>query len=599
MDKRKSNKKEIESQLNSVQTELKDGVFIFSGPITIGEFAHAINKPAVTVIAHFFKQGKMLNINSSLDEEQIAELCIEYGYDFSKESEVNAQNFMDQIEIKDEAKDLVQRPAIITIMGHVDHGKTTLIDRIRNANVAATEAGGITQHTGAYQVTYKGTPITFLDTPGHEAFTAMRARGAKLTDIVVLVVAADDGVMPQTKEAIEHAIAAEVQIIVFVNKMDKPGADVERVKSELSKVDIVSEEWGGNYQFVYGSGLTGEGIDKLFEAINLQAEMLELKANPNRLPVGVIVESRLDKGKGPIATMIVQHGTLYARDFVVAGSKYGKIRTLTNTQNKTIEFATPGTPVIITGLSYVPNAGDKFFGFKDEKFAKKLAEDKEFADKQQELKSRSTSTHKEGLKVINVILKADVQGTTEALKYSLSKLENDEAKVHVVRAAVGTFTESDVLLAQASKAILYGFNIKPSADIKEIANQKKVEIRTNNVIYKIIEELEGMLNGLKMPKYEEKYLGEATVVKTFFYSKVGTIAGCMVQDGVIKSTAIVRVIRNSKIIFEGKLDSLQRGKDLTKSVEKGKDCGLHVKDFDDIKEFDIIKAYEIIEVKSA
>lgn len=597
MNKRKENKHEIQSQLKDVKTGLVDGVFVFSGPMSIGEFASTINQPATTIISYFFKAGKMFNINQTLDEEQIAELCLEFGYDFQKENEINAANFMDEIEIKDDPKDLKPRPPVITIMGHVDHGKTTLIDKIRNANVAAGEAGGITQHTGAYQVIYKNHPITFLDTPGHEAFTAMRARGAKVTDMVILVVAADDGVMPQTKEAIDHAKAANVPMIVFVNKMDKPGADPEKVKGELSQANVVAEDWGGDVQFIYGSGLTGKGIDELFDAINIQAEILELKANPNRLPIGTVVESQLDKGKGPIATVIVEHGTLYSRDFIVAGSKYGKIRTLMDTNHKEIEKALPGTPVIITGLSYTPNAGDRFFGFQDEKFAKKLAKEKEFADKQTELKERATITFEAGVKIINIIIKADVQGTTEAVKHSLSKLENDEAKVNIVRVSVGTFTESDVLLAAASNAILYGFNIKPSAELRSLAQEKNVDLRTHNVIYKMIEEVEVMLTGLKAPKFEEKYLGEATVTKTFFYSKVGTIAGSLVTDGVIKSNCLVKVYRGDKIVHEGKLDSLKRGIDDTKSVDKGKEFGCHIKGFDDIKEFDIIKAYEVVEVK--
>lgn len=597
MDKRKENKKEVQDQLKDVKTGIVDGVFVFTGPMSIGEFASTIDKPATTIIGHFFKLGKMFNINQTIDEEQIAELCLEFGYDFQKENEINASNFMDEIEINDDPKDLKERPPVITIMGHVDHGKTTLIDKIRNANVAAGEAGGITQHTGAYQVNYKGKDITFLDTPGHEAFTAMRARGAKVTDIVILVVAADDGVMPQTKEAIDHAKAAGVPMIVFVNKMDKPGADTERVKGELSQVDVVAEDWGGDVQFIYGSGLKGTGISELFDAINIQAEVLELKANPNRLPIGTVVESQLDKGKGPVATVIVQHGTLYARDFIVAGSKYGKIRTLLDTNGNEVEKALPGTPVVITGLSYTPNAGDRFFGFHDEKFAKKLAKDKEFADKQTELKERATITFEDGIKVINIIIKADVQGTTEAVKHSLAKLENEEAKVNVVRVSVGTFTESDILLAAASNAILYGFNIKPSAELRQLASEKKVDIRVHNIIYKMIEEVEGMLTGLKAPKYEEKHLGEAVVTKTFFYSKVGTIAGSMMNEGVFKSGALVRVIRNDKVVFEGKLDSLKRGIDDAKLVEKGKEFGCHVKGFDDIKEFDIIRAYEIVEVK--
>ena len=595
-DKRKLNIKEIKDQLTSVNTELKDGVFVFTGPMSINDFAEAIKKPANEIITHYFKQGKMYNINHTLDEEAIAELCLEYGYDFQKENEVNAQNFMEQVQIVDSESDLQSRPPIITVMGHVDHGKTTLIDKIRNANVASGEAGGITQHTGAYQVEWKDQKITFLDTPGHEAFTSMRARGAKVTDIVVLVVAADDGVMPQTKEAIDHTKAAGVPMIVFVNKMDKPGADPERVKGELSQADVVAEDWGGDIQFIYGSGLKGEGIDQLFDAINIQAELLELKANPNRLAIGTVVESRIDKGRGVVATLIVENGTLMSRDFIVAGSNYGKIRTLETTIGQKIEEAGPGTPVTVTGLNYTPNAGDKFFGFQDEKFAKNLAEEKAFADKQADLKSRSIIEVKEGQKVLNVIVKADVQGTSEAVKHSLQKLENDEIKINVVRNSVGTISKSDILLAQASNAIICTFNIRPTGDVKKYAEDQKVEIRTYSIIYKMLEEVEDMINGMMKPKYQEEITGEANIIKVFSYSKVGNIAGCLMEKGYIESGSKVRLIRNGRVIHEGVLDSLQRGPNALKRADSGKDFGAHIKKYDDIKEGDIIEAYKDVEV---
>lgn len=596
-DKRKLNKTDVQKQLTSVNTELKDGVFVFTGPMAIIDFADAIKKPANEIIKKYFMLGKMYNINHTLDEEEIAELCLEYGYDFQKEDRVDAQNFMDKIEINDSDDELIERAPIITVMGHVDHGKTTLIDKIRGANVAAGEAGGITQHTGAYQVEHKGHKITFLDTPGHEAFTAMRSRGAKATDIVVLVVAADDGVMPQTKEAIDHAKAAKVPMIVFVNKMDKPGVNPDKVKGDLSNEDIVAEDWGGNYQFVYGSALNGEGIDKLFDAINLESEMLELKANPNRLPIGTVIESRLDKGRGSVATLIVEHGTLMARDFIVAGSKYGKIRTIEDHNGKTIEQALPGTPVIITGLNYTPNAGDKFFAFKDEKFAKNLAQEKEFADKQQDLRSRSVLEVKDGQTVVNVLVKADVQGTAEAVKFSLSKLENDEAIVNVIRSGVGTITKSDVLLAQTSNAIIYSFNVKPSSDVVKFAEETGVEIKPYSIIYKMIEDLEGLLTGLKATQYKEEFTGRAQVLKTFFYSKVGTIAGCIMEEGYMLSNSKVKVYRGDKLVHEGRIDSLQRGPDSLKKAEKGKDFGTHVHKFDDIKEGDFIEAFHDVEVK--
>ena len=596
-DKRKLNKHQIQNQLTSVNTELKDGIFVFTGPMAIVDFAHAVKKPVNEIITRYFMQGKMFNINHTLDEEQIAELCMEYGYDFQKENKVDAQNFMEQVEILDDDEELIERAPIITVMGHVDHGKTTLIDKIRGADVASTEAGGITQHTGAYQVEYNGKKITFLDTPGHEAFTAMRSRGAKATDIVVLVVAADDGVMPQTKEAVDHAKAAKVPLIIFVNKIDKPGSDPEKVKGDLSQYDVIADDWGGDYQFIYGSALQSDGIDRLFNAINLESEMLELRANPNRLPIGIVVESRLDKGRGSVSTLIVEHGTLMQRDFIVAGSKYGKIRTLEDHAGHAIDSAIPGTPVVITGLNYTPDAGDKFFAFKDEKFAKNLAEEKGFADKQQELRSRSVVEVKDGQTIVNIIIKADVQGTAEAVKFSLAKLENDEAKINIVRAGVGAITKSDVLLAQTSNAIIYGFNLTPSADVLKSADEVDVKIKAYSIIYKMIEDVEELLTGMKSTQYKEEKTGRAQVLKTFFYSKVGTIAGCIMEEGYIASGSKVKVFRKDKLIHEGKINSLQRGPDSLKKAEKGKDFGTHVYKFDDIQEGDFIEAFHDVEIK--
>ncbi|WGI36379.1 translation initiation factor IF-2 [Mesomycoplasma lagogenitalium] len=589
---RKSNLEEIKSQLVSVKTELKDGIFIFTGPMTIAEFTEKIKKPANEVVAMFFKKGKMYNLNHSLSEEEIAELCLEYGFDFQKETEINASNFMDEIEIFDEEKEMQLRAPIITIMGHVDHGKTTLLDKIRKTNVADGEAGGITQHTGAYQIEFQNRKITFLDTPGHEAFTEMRSRGAKITDIVVLVVAADDGVMPQTIEAISHAKNANVPIIVFVNKMDKQNTDIEKLKSELSVHNIMSEEWGGDNMFIYGSGKTGKGISELFEAINLQADILDLKANRNRYPIGTVVESRLDKGKGAIATLIIQNGTLYPRDFIVAGSKYGKIRTMEDSNGKPLEKAYPGTPVVITGLNYIPLAGDRFFGFTDEKFAKNLAEEKAFTDKQTILKERNSVSFEDGIKLVNIIIKSDVFGTSEAIKSSLEKLKNDEAVVNVVHSSVGEVTKADILLAQASNAIIYAFNSNVPSSIKQFANQEKIEIKEYSVIYKIIEEVEALLKGFKAPKYEERKIGEALVLKLFYYSKVGYIAGSTMLDGKFKSGCKVKVLRKNKIIHTGKLDSLRKGPNDVKEVASGMEFGCHIAKFDDIQVDDIIQAFE-------
>ncbi len=591
--KRISNDDEIKSQLVDIKVELKDGVFIFTGPMSVNEFAKRINKSTNEILTNLFKKGIMYTLNSILSEEEIAEICLEYGFDFQKEIELNESNFMDHFEINDDQKDLVPRPPIITIMGHVDHGKTTLIDKIRKSNITSTEAGGITQHTGAYQVNHKKRLITFLDTPGHEAFTAMRARGAQITDIAILIIAADDGVMPQTIEAIDHAKAAKVPIIVFINKMDKTNADPEKVKGDLSKYDILSEDWGGDTTFIYGSGLTGQGIEDLFEAIILQADILDLKANKNRSPIGTVIEANILTGKGTIATLMITNGTIYKRDFIVAGSNFGRIKTLLNIEGKEIESAGPGTPVIITGLNYLPKSGDKFLGFEDEKFAKKLANKKAFSDKQNELINKNINLNNASdKKIINLIIKSDVQGTAEAIKYSLSKLSNKDVIINIVRYSSGAITNSDILLAKASNAIIFAFNLKVDAAIRNQATQEKIIIKTSSIIYEIIEEVENIIKSYGEPEYEEIKVGEAVIQKIFFYSKVGNIAGCLTTHGVIKINTKMKLIRNGKVIHEGILETLQHGKDAIKKIEKGKEFGTHIKEFDDIKEGDIIETYE-------
>ena len=591
--KRISNDDEIKNQLVDIKVELKDGVFIFTGPMSVNEFAKRINKSTNEILTNLFKKGIMYTLNSILSEEEIAEICFEYGFDFQKEIELNESNFMDHFEINDDQKDLVPRPQIITIMGHVDHGKTTLIDKIRKSNITSTEAGGITQHTGAYQVNHKKRLITFLDTPGHEAFTAMRLNGAKVTDIVILVVAADDGVMPQTVEAIDHAKAAKVPIIVFINKMDKPNADPEKVKGDLSKHDILAEDWGGDTTFIYGSALTGQGIEDLFEAIILQADILNLRANKNRSPIGTVIEANILTGKGTIATLMITNGTIYKRDFIVAGSNFGRIKTLLSIEGKEIESAGPGTPVIITGLNYLPKSGDKFLGFEDEKFAKKLANKKAFSDKQNELINKNINLNNVGdKKVINLIIKSDVQGTAEAIKYSLSKLSNKDVIINIVRYSSGSITNSDILLAKASNAIIFAFNLKVDASIRNQAAQEKIIIKTSSIIYEIIEEVENIIKSYGEPEYEEIKVGEAVIQKIFFYSKVGNIAGCLTTSGVIKINTKMKLIRNNKVIHEGILETLQHGKDTIKKIEKGKEFGTHIKDFNDIKEGDIIETYE-------
>lgn len=591
--KRQSNVGNIKKHLATAETKLVNGVFVFHGPLTISDFSKKINVNAALILTIFFKKGVMKNINSSLNEEEIAELCLEFNLDFKKEDVVDAQNILDKLEIIDDPNDLVSRPPIVTIMGHVDHGKTTLIDQIRKSNVLDTEFGGITQHTGAYQVKFKDRRITFLDTPGHEAFTEMRSRGAKVTDIVIIVVAADDGVKPQTIEAIDHAKAANVPIIVFVNKIDKPNVDLEKVKSQLSEHNIVCEEWGGDIQFVYGSAIKNKNIDQLLEAIFLQADLLDLKANLNRDPIGTIIESKLDRGKGVVSTVIVQNGTLYPRDFIVAGGQYGNIRSLTTVEGKPLDKAFPGMPCIITGLNKNPLAGDKFIVLSDEKFAKKMAEEKQYLDKQKELSEKNSIIVKDGIKTINIIIKTDVQGTAEAIKNSISKIKNDEVIINVIRSGAGEINKADIILAEASNARIYAFNNEGlNSDVKKMAESKNVKIIKHNIIYKIIEELSLLIKTLKEPVYEEKLIGEAIVIQLFYYSKVGTIAGCKQMQGICKEFSKVEVYRKNKMIFKGTINSLKREKNDVKIVEKGFDFGTHIKDFDKIEVDDELKFYE-------
>ena len=591
--KRQSNVGNIKKHLAIAETKLVNGVFVFHGPLTISDFSKKINVNAASILTIFFKKGVMKNINSLLNEEEIAELCLEFNLDFKKEDVVDAQNILDKLEIIDDPNDLVSRPPIVTIMGHVDHGKTTLIDQIRKSNVLDTEFGGITQHTGAYQVKFKDRRITFLDTPGHEAFTEMRSRGAKVTDIVIIVVAADDGVKPQTIEAIDHAKAANVPIIVFVNKIDKPNVDLEKVKSQLSEHNIVCEEWGGDIQFVYGSAIKNKNIDQLLEAIFLQADLLDLKANLNRDPIGTIIESKLDRGKGVVSTVIVQNGTLYPRDFIVAGGQYGNIRSLTTVEGKPLDKAFPGMPCIITGLNKNPLAGDKFIVLSDEKFAKKMAEEKQYLDKQKELSEKNSIIVKDGIKTINIIIKTDVQGTAEAIKNSILKIKNDEVIINVIRSGAGEINKADIILAEASNARIYAFNNEGlNSDVKKMAESKNVKIIKHNIIYKIIEELSLLIKTLKEPVYEEKLIGEAIVIQLFYYSKVGTIAGCKQMQGICKEFSKVEVYRKNKMIFKGTINSLKREKNDVKIVEKGFDFGTHIKDFDKIEVDDELKFYE-------
>ncbi|BAP39633.1 translation initiation factor IF-2 [Metamycoplasma canadense] len=590
--KRTSNVENIKEKMNNVETKVQDGVFIFSGPLTVGDFSSKINQTAAKILTYFFKKGIMKTINTFLNEEEIAELCLNYDLDFRKEENVDAENLFEKLEIINDPNDLFSRPPIVTIMGHVDHGKTTLIDQIRKSNILASEFGGITQHTGAYQVEYNDRKITFLDTPGHEAFTEMRSRGAKITDIVIIVVAADDGVKPQTIEAIDHAKAAGVPIIIFVNKIDKPNIDIEKIKSQLSEHDIICEEWGGQNQFIYGSAMQNQNIDLLLEAIFLQADLLDLKANLNRDPFGTIIESKIDKGRGIVSTIIVENGTLLPRDFIVAGGQYGNIRSLMSVDGKPLQKVLPGTPCVITGLNKNPQSGDRFIVISDEKFAKKLAEEKSYINKQKELSEKNSFSMQDGQKTLNIIIKTDVQGTAEAIKQTLLKLKTNEISVNVIRATAGELTKADLLLAEASNSRIYLFNINASSEIKKLAEAKKIKVTSHNIIYKIVEELQAIMNTLKEPVYEEKQIGLANVIQLFFYSKVGTIAGCKMIEGQAKEFCKVEVLRKGKSIFKGTINSLKREKNDVKSVEKGFDFGTHIKDFDKIEVDDELKFYE-------
>ncbi|VEU67968.1 translation initiation factor IF-2 [Mycoplasmopsis pulmonis] len=594
-DKRLSNINEIKTQIINVKTELKNGVFIFSSPMTIGEFAQKINISGTEIVKEYFLKGKMYTLNHILSEEEIADLCFKHGYDFRVEKEINASNFLDNIEFEDKKEDLETRPPIITIMGHVDHGKTTLIDKIRKSNIVSTESSGITQHTGAYQIIYDNKKITFLDTPGHEAFSAMRARGSKVTDIVILVVAADDGVKPQTKEAIAHAQAANVPIIVFVNKMDKPSKDLNRLKNDLSVSGINLEEWGGDTPIVYGSALKGEGIEKLFENINLQAEILDLKFNPKRHPLGVVIESKMDKGVGSLTTVIVQNGTLHKGDFLVAGPRYGRVKAIYDTNKKPLKKVGAGTPVFVIGLNYAPSAGEKFVGINDEKYAKKLSQEREDSEKQEKFlqQTQTISIRRDNdKKIFNIIIKSDTQGTAEAIKDLILRIANDEIEVIVVSYGIGVINNSDLLLAQTSNSEIIGFNSKPNPNIKQQAEDLNIQVNSFDVVYKIVDYLNEKINKMVKPKFEKRTIGRAKILKVFFYSKVGNIAGCLMEEGHVKSDSFVKVYRKNKLIHDGRVETLRKGPDEVKKIEKGFEFGLRIKNFDDIKEDDQLEIIE-------
>jgi len=574
--------------------------------LTVAQLAELMHKNSSEIIKFLFLLGNMSTINTVLSDDDIELICAEFNVEVHKEVIIEEDNIEDQLDnIEEDESKLVSRPPVVTIMGHVDHGKTTLLDTIRNTNVTGDEFGGITQHIGAYQVNVGDRKVTFLDTPGHEAFTAMRARGAQVTDVVIIVVAADDGVMPQTKEAVDHAKAAGVPIIVAVNKIDKPGANPDRVMSEMSELGVMPEEWGGDTIFQPVSAKTGEGVQDLLETILLVSDMQELKANPDAMASGTVIEAKLDKGRGPVATLLVQRGSLHSGDSVVVGTSYGRVRRMTNDKGKEIKCATPSMPVEIIGLNEVPRASDVFMTYSTYKQAQSIAQSRE--EKQIEKERNSTSAmsledlarkiNEEDMKEINVIIKADVQGSAEALKASMEKLDVDTVRINVIRSTVGTISESDILLASASNAIIYGFNIRPTAAVRKKAEEENVEIRLHNIIYKALEELEAAMKGLLAPVYQEVVIGQAEVRETYKASKVGTIAGCMVTDGVAKRDAKVRVIRDGIVIYEGVLGSLQRFKDSVKEVQSGYECGLTVENYNDIKVGDLIELYEDQEVE--
>ena len=598
-----SKKKEMyKNKTKLKKNKVEDNVVLYHDNMTVKEFSEVLGVSGASLITKLMSLGVMCNLNMSIDYETASLVALEYKKVLKKDTTQDITNF-EEYEITDAAEDLVPRPPVVTIMGHVDHGKTTLLDKLRHSRVVDTEAGGITQAIGAYQIEHDGKKITFIDTPGHAAFTEMRARGTSVTDIVIIIVAADDGVMPQTKEAIDHALAANVPIIVAINKIDKPDAKPDKIMEEMAALNITPEAWGGKYPFVKISAITGEGIDELLETITLISEILDLKANPNRYAVGSVIESKLDKHIGGVATLLIQNGTLRIGDPVVIGTVYGKVRTMKNDLGVDIVEAGPSTPVEITGLQGNPKAGDKFMSFETESMAKDVAAKRLEQEKDQKFKKEALSLDSlfnaidSGIKEINVVLKTDVRGSEEAVKSALQKIDVEGVKVKVIRSDIGTISESDVVLANASNAIIIGFNVSPSSRTKEIAKEYGVEIRLYNIIYKVIEDIEAAMKGMLDPEFEEQSLGTAEVRKIFTFSKVGKIAGSYVTSGVIKNHANIRVVRDGIVIHDGKIAGLQRGKDSVKEVKKGYECGITLESYSDFKEQDILECYEIVEVK--
>jgi len=595
---KKTKKKDTRLSNVPVQTQEKnDGVLYYTLDMTVADIAAGLNQPVSAIIKKLMMMGIMASKTQSVDRETVELIAMEFGAELEDEQVTDLTRFED-MEIVDSEEDLLERPPVVTIMGHVDHGKTTLLDTIRNSRVTEGEAGGITQHIGAYQVKKNGKLITFIDTPGHAAFTEMRARGAQVTDITILVVAADDGVMPQTREAIDHAKAAGVPIIVAVNKMDKVGANPDRVKQELSEYNLIPEDWGGDTVFCNLSALKGEGVDNLLEMIQLTSEMEEFKANPNRLASGTVIESKPDKGRGPVATLLVANGTLKVGDVLVAGTTYGKVRAMVDDSNTRLINAMPSKAVEVTGLNDVPQAGDSFMVFADERKARVISEERAHRVWREErgvgkavsLDELFSQMSEGDLKELRIIVKGDTHGSIEALKASLEKIDVDGAKIDIIRSSVGTITETDVTLALASNAIIIGFNVRPTSKVREIAKEKGVDVRLYNINYKALEEIEAALTGMLDPEYEEVITGQAVVRQTFKISKVGTIGGCYVTDGTIERNSLVRVLRDGIVVFEGKMATLRRFKDDVKEVREGFECGIMIEKYNDIKEGDIIEA---------
>ena len=589
-------------KLQSNEATQDENVILYNQGMTVTDLANALEVGAVEIVKKLMGLGVMTSVNQAIDYDSAEVIASEYDKVLKKAETADISNF-ENFEIEDDEKDLVERPPVVTIMGHVDHGKTTLLDYIRKSNVVSGEAGGITQAIGAYSVKYKDKSITFIDTPGHAAFTEMRARGASITDIVIIIVAADDGIMPQTKEAIDHAKAAGVPIIVAINKIDKPEANIERVMTGLVENGLTPEEWGGDIIVNKISAATGENVDELLENILLIAEMEGYKANPSRYASGAVIESKKDSKVGSVVTLLIQNGTLRLGDPIVIGNAFGKVRTLKNDLGQNIVEATPSTPVEVTGISEVPSAGDKFMAFESEKQAKQIAEERKLRSREQDTNFSGMSLEdlfgriQEGVKEIKVVLKADVNGSLEAVKNSLEKITVDGVKVNVIRGAVGAITESDIVLASASDAIIIGFNVRGSSKTMDIAKQYGVSIKTYDIIYKVVEDMEKAMKGMLDPEYEEKVTGTLEIRQIFKFSKVGLIAGCHVLSGTIRNNEKARIIRDNVVVYNGSIKSLQHEKDQVKEVKKDMDCGLTLENCQDYKEKDIIEVYDLVEIK--